>query len=120
MSAARTCGRAGACRAFYGEHGSAAGGSLEARQKERESAHVGRFFLYPHNFTRRRVTLDFRRQFRFGEWVKLLEEDDRGRSILQSVAFSYELVADFARADQNSRRIFGALVRDDRQEMLLR
>ena len=67
-------------------------------------AHIARFFLHPHKFPRIRVTIHFRRNFRLGKWIQLLDENDRRSIFRMPLSFGDKLVPDFPGAEQHAFR----------------
>ncbi len=87
---------------------------LQARQQERQRAHVRRLFLHPHKFARVRVAVHLRGQFRFWKWIQLLQKNNRRRSVLAPLPLRDQFVPDFPGAQQHALRRPVAAIRNHR------
>src|SRR5580698_10550545 len=87
------CG-AGAGGALYGQDGAISCDALQSWLNEGESAHVGRLFLYPDDFSRARVLVESGLQLYFGPGIELLDEYDADAHVLALSTLDAEVVAD--------------------------
>lgn len=119
MGFGRAGGRAGAGGTFYGAQANifGLGNAFEPRKNVEESAHVGGFFLDPHDFADIGMRADGSGDFVFRERVELIQEKNSSGRIVAAAAFGAKFVANFSTGDENGVRVADFLVGNNGLEM---
>src|SRR5437867_1976615 len=90
--------------------------TFKSGQDVTRCSHVAGFLLHPNNLARVGMLVDGRGNFRAGQRVELVEEENSGIRVFATAAFGAQLVANFAAGNQNATRVPHFAVGNEWQE----